>query len=558
VKRFLGGGLAALFLILSFSNPVAAAAEPAVDKTYVEGSDPQAFLFNPLQVNRVDITMTPTAEAALRQEPRVYQPATIKLTTELGATTVYNVGLHIKGGWGSYRTLDEKTGFKVKVDFSVKGQSIYGIKKFTLNNMVQDTSMLHEATAYRLFRAMGVPAPRVGYANVFFNGVSYGLHSNIETYDKRMLTRWFPNGTDHLLEGAYGVEVGPEMQVDEGSLTDLRDVTELRDLNNLSGQEWFDKIRTKVDLNEMIMNWAVEHYIGHWDGYTRGWPNNYYMHKASNGLWTMFPWGTDQTWDRWNALLDDGATMMTRCVNYNPCRELYETALSQIHAKVPMLALPTMVDRIWAKIQPSVVADSRKPYSTSDSQSSMQATKTWMVNRFQELTSFIGDRRSSSINLTYPKTGFVIQGTVKSILAVTGDGTLSFKRLEGFGVCEVNAVTGYITVQNSGICLVAAQISQSNTYRSAMVTVKLEIPKLASRILVSPIAALRSGWAVRLNLQTESSGAVKLKLKSGRCKVSGVTVKALTGSGKCLVTVSVAGDENYLAASKVVSIRLRF
>ena len=559
MKRVLGGAIAALFLGLSFSNPLAAAAaDPAVDKTYVEGTDPQAFLFNPLKVNRVDITMTPAAEAALRQDPRVYQPATIKLTTELGATNVYNVGLHIKGGWGSYRSLDDKTGFKVKVDFSVKGQTIYSVKKFTLNNMVQDSSMLHEATSYRLFRAMGVPAPRVGYANVFFNGLSYGLHSNIETYDKPMLSRWFPGGTAHLLEGAYGVEVGPDMQVDEGSATDLRDVTELRDLNALSGQEWFDKIRARVDLNEMIMSWAVSHYIDHWDGYTRGWPNNYYVHKEKGGLWTMLPWGTDQTWVSWNDFIDDGATMMTRCVNYSPCRELYETALAQIQAKVPTLSLPNMVDRIWEKILPSVTADSRKPYSTSDAVSAKDATKSVMIARIQELVSRNGNRRASSISASYSIIHAAVQATIKPKLTFTGDGLLTFKRLEGFDVCEVNPETGAVLVLNSGLCLVGIQLAQTDNYHSAMVTLKLSIPKLASRIQLPTIAPLRAGRTVQLNPQTDSSGALKLKIKSGRCRVTGKTVKALSGSGKCLVTVSVAGDENYLAAAKVVSIRLRF
>ncbi len=557
MKRLLGGWLAVLFLAVSFSNPVAAQATTVVDKTYVEGSDPQAFLFNPLQVNRVDITMTPEAEAALRNEPRVYQPATIKLTTERGATSIYNVGLHIKGGWGSFRSLDEKTGFKVKVDFSVKGQTIYGIKKFTLNNMVQDTSMLHEATAYRLFRAMGVPAPRIGYANVFFNGVGYGLHSNIETYDKPMLARWFPAGTAHLFEGAYGVEVGPDMQVDEGSSTDLSDITELRNLNALSGQEWFDKIRTRVDLNEMIMNWAVEHYIGHWDGYTRGWPNNYYVHKDKNGLWTMHPWGTDQTWVSWNDLIDDGATMMTRCVQYDPCRELFEAAIAKIQAKLPSLALPTMVDRIWAKIQPSVLADPRKPYGYNDSLGAMQATKTWMTNRFQEVVNHTGNRLSSSLSVVFPQTHFAIQGTVKPKLTKTGDGVLSFRRLDGVGICEVNQLTGAVLVLNSGVCTIGVQLPQTDNYRAVMTTVRLAIPKLASRIIVQTIAPLRSGWAVRLSPQSDSSGLVKLKLKSGRCKVSGLTVKALSSSGKCLVTASVASDENYLAGSKVLTITLR-
>ncbi len=557
MKRFFAAAIAALFVVLGFSNP--ATAEVVVDKTYVEGTDQQAFLFNPLRVNRVDLTMTAAAEAALRQDPRVYQPATIKLTTELGVTNTYNVGLHIKGGWGSYRSLDEKTGFKIKVDFSVKGQTIYGIKKFTLNNMVQDSSMLHEATAYRLFRAMGVPAPRVGYATVYYNGINYGMHSNIETYDKPMLARWYPSGTSHLLEGAYGVEVGPDLQVDEGSQTDLRDVTELRDLNNtLTGQAWFDAIRSRVDLNEMIMNWAVSHYIDHWDGYTRNWPNNYYVHRDKNGTWTMLPWGTDQTWVSWNDLIDDGATMMTRCVNYSPCRDLYETALAQIQAKLPSLALPTMVDRIWSKISASVYSDPRKPYSNGDALSAMNATKSVMESRYLELVGHTGNRRASSIQLSYSQTQFAINQTVKAKLVMTGDGVLSFKRLEGYNVCEVNPTTGAVLVLNSGICRIAAQLTQTDNYHSAMLIVRLNVPKLASRILVSPISALRSGWSLRLNPQTDSSGVQKLKLKSGRCKVSGMTVKALTGSGKCLVTVSVAGDENYLAASKVITVRLRF
>jgi hypothetical protein len=556
VKRLVGAALALVLVVFGFSNP--AKADVVVDKTYVEGTDQQAFLFNPLQVNRVDITMTPADEAALRADPRVYQPATIKLTTELGATRVYNVGLHIKGGWGSYRSLDEKTGFKVKVDFSVKGQSIYGIKKFTLNNMVQDQSMLHEATAYRLFRAMGVPAPRVGYANVYFNGLSYGLHANIETYDKVSLPRWYPSGVAQLFEGAYGVEVGPQMQMDEGNLGDVAEISEIQDLNNsLSGQEWFDAIRAKVDLNEMIMNWAVEHYIGHWDGYTRGWPNNYYMFKPKGGVFLMLPWGTDQTWVTWNELVDDGATMMTRCVNYGPCRDLYETALAQIRAKVPTLGLETMVDKIWDKISPSVNNDPRKPYTFQDSVNAKNSTKSFMSNRYLELLAHAGSRRSSSISAVYPQNQYAIQGTLKPKLSITGDGVLSFKRVEGTNICEVNPVTGAVLVLNSGLCRISASITQTDNYHGMMVIIKMVIPKMATRIVVSPYSSVQVGRSINLGIETETSGAVRVRLKSGACKVTGKTVKALARTGKCLITISAAGDESYLAASKTISVSLR-
>jgi hypothetical protein len=464
----------------------------------------------------------------------------------------------VKGGWGSFRSLDEKAAFKVKVNYSVPGQSIYGIKKFTLNNMVQDASMLHEAVSYRLFRALGVAAPRVGYANVSFNGLNYGLHSNIETYDKPMLKRWFPGGTDLLYEGAYGVEVGPDMEVDEGSTTDRSEVTQLRDWNNaLSGKAWYDTIRTKVDLNQMIMNWAVEHYIGHWDGYTRGWPNNYYLHKPTGGLFTMHPWGTDQTWDWDGPFLDDGATMMGRCIQYQPCQDLYLKALADIQAKLPTLSLTTMVDKIWTKISPSVAADPRKPYSYGDSEWSKDSTKNYINNRYQALVNNNGTRQRSALTISYSQTGLKVMGTISPKMTMTGNGTLSFWRIEGTNVCQVDPSSGLVTILNSGVCRVAVQIAKTDTFHGTMTTTKFTVPKLASRINVAQYQALRVGRSMTLSTFTDSSGAVSVKLKSGRCRVSGKTVKALASSGKCIISVSVAGDSNFLKATKYYAVNLR-
>jgi hypothetical protein len=558
MKRLAHLVLALTIVWAGLAVPQAAQAAAVVDKTYVEGTDQQAFLFNPLVVNQIDLSMTPEAEAALRNDLRTYQPATMTITTPLGKTRAYAVGVHVKGGWGSFRSLDEKAAFKVKVNYSVPGQTIYGVKKFTLNNMVQDASMLHEAVSYRLFRALGVAAPRVGYANVSFNGANFGLHSNIETYDKPMLKRWFPTGTELLYEGAYGVEVGPDLEVDEGSTTDRSEVTQLRDWNDsLTGKAWFDTIRTKVDLNQMIMNWAVEHYIGHWDGYTRGWPNNYYLHKPVGGLFTMHPWGTDQTWVWEGPFLDDGATMMTRCVQYQPCQDLYLKALADIQAKLPSLALTTMVDKIWAKISPSVAADPRRPYPYNDSEAAKESAKSYITNRYQALSSNNGTRQRSSLTLSYAQTGLKLMDTVNPKLTVTGNGSVSFWRVQGTEVCQVDPLTGSITVLAAGVCKVAVQITKTDGFHGAMSIAKLTIPKLASRITVAQYPALRVGRSMTMSTTTDSTGAVSVKLKSGKCSVSGKNVKALASSGKCLITVSVAGDSTYLKATKTYTVTLR-
>ena len=59
--------------------------------------------------------------------------------------------------------------------------------------------------------------------------------------------------------------------------------------------------------------WAVEKYIGHWDGYV-GNRNNFYLHSDTAGRFSMLPWGTDQAWTGRVVIGSDeaGGRMFTR------------------------------------------------------------------------------------------------------------------------------------------------------------------------------------------------------------------------------------------------------
>ena len=109
----------------------------------VEGNDPAAKLFNPTTVNRVDLIVPQTSidiindEFNNRTDPTnfTYVPAQIKITTASGTYGPLDVGIHLKGGWGSLTSLGWKAGFKVKVNFASKtNQRILGLKKLTFNN----------------------------------------------------------------------------------------------------------------------------------------------------------------------------------------------------------------------------------------------------------------------------------------------------------------------------------------------------------------------------------------------------------------------------------------
>ena len=230
--------LLATSLVVSPSASAATIDEVKPDNNqskYVEGNDPASWLFDPLRVHRIDIQISQASWNVLNQSSynskAEYQAGTMKFTTDTGVvvTQKNSVGVRLKGGWGSFRNLDQKAAFKIKTNF-VKGENFFGLKKITLNNMVQDPSMLHEATVYRLYRAMGVAAPRVGYANVYVNGVNYGLHANIETYDDVSLGRWMPS-TKNLYEGAYFQDViGSQYQQIEADEGDAFDRTDLQAL----------------------------------------------------------------------------------------------------------------------------------------------------------------------------------------------------------------------------------------------------------------------------------------------------------------------------------------
>src|SRR4029077_5667093 len=107
-----------------------------------------------------------------------------------GADKTYDVTIRIKGQKGSKRPIHDKPAFKVKLG---KGDQFFGLEQLTLNNRVQDRTMLHEALGYQVYEAAGVKVPSTGYARVSVNGQPYGLFLNLETIDTHFLKRQFGN-----------------------------------------------------------------------------------------------------------------------------------------------------------------------------------------------------------------------------------------------------------------------------------------------------------------------------------------------------------------------------
>jgi hypothetical protein len=329
-----------LFAILACLCILAAPVSPA------GADDPAAALYQPGRVDVIRMTLEPAALGELEAEPQEYVVGTFSLAETNGTpdgvggfSAPRKVEVRLKGS-ASFKDLSEKAAFKLKF----KAADAYlGLRKMTLNNMVEDQSMTHEALAYAAFRAAGVPAPRTSFAYVYLNGVDYGLHLDLETLDKVALEKRFgpfQSPPQHLYEGEDGADVraGEDLarfEVDEGDDAELSDLENLVVAANSGGPgPWSTAVAPFADLTEMTRMWAVEKYVGQYDGYASGvnsfQPNNYYLYSDPAGRFQMLPTGMDEAWQQRNHLAFDEAwgLLFSRCLGDPACLATYRDSLA--------------------------------------------------------------------------------------------------------------------------------------------------------------------------------------------------------------------------------------
>jgi len=363
--------------------------------------DEAAWLFDPEAVVYIDLDLPQASIEALVKEPlEEYQPATFSLTVGGQTYGPMSVGARLKGGLGSFRPLSGKAAFKIKFDELVDDQKFFGLEKLTLNNMVQDSSMMHETFAYEAFRSVGVAAPRTGYAFVQVNGEDYGLYLSVETLDSVALPRWF-GSTLHLYEGAYGTDVtrggADAFEVDEGKSKKREDLEMLIVAANEPEGDWSEGMAGFTDLDQMARMWAVERYVGHWDGYSgvpgtlR--PNNYYLHSDEAGEFQMLPWGTDQTWEDHLGFGEEaGGLLFNECLADASCEALYDDALADLYSKVAGLELDRHAAELAELLAPcqALETEPRREFTAEEIQEGVEGTREFVVDRPVQLREWLG------------------------------------------------------------------------------------------------------------------------------------------------------------------------
>ena len=344
-------------------------------------------IYSVAKITEVYLEVPTASETALNtwSTLKKYVTAKVKFVQGELESDQITIGLRLKGST-SLQPLKQKPSMRIQFNWgdALKGQRFLGLKNMTLHSLTQDNSLVHELGAYKLYNAMGVVAPSTGWAEVFVNGKSKGVYLNVETPDDILLSKRFKDPTQHLYEGQAFADLKPgndsggeyegKFTLDEGWATtpNKADLTALIEAANVEAPKaWWDGLAKRIDRTAMVKMFAVDNFLGHWDGYSGSIINNYFLRSNSKSVFTFLPWGADQTFgeNRQTAELLDTYTfamdkpdvgypwiklthktetlerglLFRKCLAYKPCQTLYLQQLKATSAKATAIKLPNLM-----------------------------------------------------------------------------------------------------------------------------------------------------------------------------------------------------------------------
>lgn len=366
--------------------------------TELEAKEPPYDLYDTERLPTFKLTVEEQAESRLQQEPRAYVPATLELI-EGDTTESMTVGLRLKGK-GSFRPLPAKAGFRIKIDKYVDDQRLVGLKDLTLNNMIQDNSLMAERLAYTVFRELGVAAPRANHARVYVNGEYYGVYANIETPNEDFLARWFEDPSRNLYEqngrdfdhreavASFELETNKKSHDDRESLRALHEACKASDLA---------RAQELVDWPKFLLFSALEASLNQVDGYSYAQtvPNNYRIYDSQSGV-VFIPWGLD--WALGHVATQDGGyhvdpfwvrpshgVLMRMCLADEACTVEYSEVLRTVAKRWDALHLEVLMDQWSEQIDDAFREDERRERTIDEALASREIRRKIIRGRAQAL-----------------------------------------------------------------------------------------------------------------------------------------------------------------------------
>jgi hypothetical protein len=344
------------------TGPVDTAIEQIPDGPEVVDGD---ALFNEDTIPELAIDLDADAMQALRRAPYEWVEGSFTWEDE----HFERVAVRIKG-ISSYRSIDDKPSLKIKLDEFVEDQRLDGLSQITINNMIQDASMMHERVGYHMFRAAGVPARRAHHAHLTLNGEDYGLYVHTEASTRKMVAPWYDKeGTlwefsDSELDSTY-IHL---MQAEFGD-EDMSKLQEAADLLAASSTIDMDAINAAIDIELFERYWALCAITSNYDGHPYRYPADdaYMYHDPESDQLKFMPHGIDEGFYYPDHDFTSGVTSIVgyKCMATPSC---FNGTVDKIFEALDILesdevGLLEWFDGVQAQIQPYVQSDPRQEFS---------------------------------------------------------------------------------------------------------------------------------------------------------------------------------------------------
>lgn len=311
--------LAGVMATIDMSTVEANATEKTTQSEYITN------LFNKDDIMEIDIDIdeklwNELADNAMEEE---YYSANITINGE----TYYNVGLRAKGNTTLSQVANDDTtdrySFKVKFDEYIDGQTLKGLEKLALNNMMQDTTYMKEYLSYDLLKKMGVSTPAFQYASITLNGEPWGLYLALEVMEESYIERYYGTTggnlykpeTTNMASKNMPMEQGKEINGPMGRNTGGADLVYSGDehsnystifenaIFDYTNEEDYDKIIAMIkslnedinniekhlDVDEVLRYFAVNTFVVNLDSYASNMKHNYYLYEQ-DGICSILPW----------------------------------------------------------------------------------------------------------------------------------------------------------------------------------------------------------------------------------------------------------------------------
>ena len=149
-------------------------------------------LFDTSKVHTIDIVIDDWDAFLQTAQSEEYSVCSVVIDGE----AFKNVGIRGKGNT-SLSTVSsmnsDRYSFKIEFDQYDSTKSYYGLDKLSLNNLIQDNTMMKDYLTYQMMNEFGAAAPLCSYVYITVNGEDWGLYLAVEAVEESFLQRNYGN-----------------------------------------------------------------------------------------------------------------------------------------------------------------------------------------------------------------------------------------------------------------------------------------------------------------------------------------------------------------------------